>query len=223
MLLHVKCCRAAAQNQVCHVEECNKARKLLNHHQQCRDARMSIARRQAAALASSSNIASSKVKGKSLGVSSSSVAPVEPPSCLVCSMVARYVRNVLESGPSSAPVALIEKPPTPKRTDSSLCMPPPPPRRPRSTSVPALNEVSATTSQKLVHVSGGKASAAVAEMTSRVSSEDYCPLPTSLYRQRSSSDGMLCKMSSSCETIFEEKIVEHQQDMSKSSSSASFI
>ena len=226
ILLHLKCCPFAARDQECHVQECNQARKLLRHYRHCRDARISYARRRderrnreqnhkvnqnessmAKPISSKcrEKVASSlsnQVSNSSTNAANTSLNEAEPPSCLICSMVTRHVRNVLEQGPSHAPVPLLENnrcipvaPPPPKRSDSALFMPPPPPRRPRSTSVPSMNEAKSSSSKEF----DGQATAVLAAMSSSIK-------PASLFRQRSSSDGMLCTLANKmpCDTIFED-------------------
>ena len=190
ILLHLKTCQARKNNSDCPLPECRQARNLLNHYRQCREVRLDYARRCQMVRKDVGSTSSTSKSDERLQY----CQPVEPPpSCLICSMVARHVRNILEHGPRSAPVPLIERKLIPKRTDSRLFMPPPPPRRPRSTSAPSLEEVSTPTV------------AATAAIVMRNKNN--------LYRQRSSSDGMLCNMNEyACETIREE--AEPQQQAS---------
>lgn len=213
MLLHVKCCRKK-QGEPCSFQGCTQVRNLLDHYRKCREMRI-IA------------IAQQKSGQTCRSVSSSNEAAVRrPPTCLVCSIMARHVRGVLENGPTHAPVPLVVKMPqlqhehvqtsnkrntvptptktTLQRVDSAVIMPPPPPRRPRSTSAPNLQEAR---SQNVPMVMMNNMSTSSSSTTSHQHKQRHSSSLsyTSLHRGRSSSDGMLCDLAAEpCETILEE-------------------
>jgi len=193
VLLHVKCCKVE-RGQPCDYPGCTQARNLLDHYRKCRETRLAAAQQKSGQTCRS--------------VARKADSSAAPPSCLVCSIMARHVRSVLENGPSHAPVPLVAKMPTSagpqqpvvqpgrlQRNDSAVFMPPPPPRRPRSTSAPSLQEAR---SQNVPVM-----------MTATSQRRERSASQSSLYRGRSSSDGVLCDLATShCETILEEPAAE---------------
>jgi len=111
LLLHAKTCK---KRNSCPIANCKPTRNLILHYQSCRAKRL---------------IRKQDTKAKSEMVGEATASLEEQDSCLVCSLVAQHVRNVLEKGPSAAPVPLI------RPVDSDV-MPPPPPQRMRSDSSP---------------------------------------------------------------------------------------
>lgn len=136
LLLHVKIC-SAGPNFPCpmHYKGCNEARKLMAHYRKCKDVR---SRQQATGLV-----------GRQL------LRPADQGSCLVCSLMARYAKSMMEKTatnnnnnnlPSKNDMLhsssdgkvdtdengllhLSTHHRYPRRTTSMTLMPPPPPRR----------------------------------------------------------------------------------------------
>jgi hypothetical protein len=120
VLLHLKTCPAGNNGCSCpsNYNGCHQSRKLLAHYQKCRELR-------------------AKQAGMGRRTKSQHV-------CLVCSLVARHARNVLEgsSRKSNAKKQVIASftlaEPVPEVSDrrlSTVAMPPPPPRQPGSTPI----------------------------------------------------------------------------------------
>lgn len=112
MLLHVKNCPSKADHSPCpeQFQGCTQARKLLNHYRRCRDIRA--------------------LKRNSFSSTHASH------SCLICSLLARHARNVLESTAAASTLASIGLTTTTSPI-SSISMPPPPPR-PRTCSLGSI-------------------------------------------------------------------------------------
>lgn len=137
LLLHVKTC-SAGPNFPCpmHYKGCNEARKLMAHYRKCKDVR---SRQQATGLV-----------GRQL------LRPADQGSCLVCSLMARYAKSMMEKTATNnnntntsqskndmfhsssdgkvdtdenglLPFSTHHR--YPRRTTSMTLMPPPPPRR----------------------------------------------------------------------------------------------
>ena len=116
VLLHLKTCPAGNTGCSCPTDYngCHQSRKLLSHHQKCREVR---------------------AKQAGMGRRTMTVHHV----CLVCSLVARHAKSVLEGSSRKsnskkqaiASFTLAEPgPPALVRRTSAVTMPPPPPRQP---------------------------------------------------------------------------------------------
>lgn len=122
VLLHLKTCSASNNGCSCPTafNGCHQSRKLLHHYLKCRELR---------------------AKQAGMGRRTKTVQHV----CLVCSLVARHAKNVLEGSArkSSAKKQVISSftlsepgPDGNGRRDSAVAMPPPPPRQPGSVPIP---------------------------------------------------------------------------------------
>jgi hypothetical protein len=133
LLLHVKYCPSNSDHTTCpeQIQGCTQARKLLAHYRRCREIR---------SLKRTSYHTNHSTLSLNSALSSSSHSP-----CLICSLLARHARNVMESTSAASTLASIGSSPPPTVTSSCLpitltssrSMPPPPPR-PRTCSLGSM-------------------------------------------------------------------------------------
>jgi len=147
LLLHVKNCPSTTHT-TCpeQIQGCTQTRKLLAHYRRCREMRF-LKRNYTNGNSSSLPSSSSSIPGNLTSASSSSLA--SHPSCLICSLLARHARNVMESTSAASTLASIglTSPSSSSPSSSSYLMPlsnsmsvsmPPPPPRPRTCSLGSM-------------------------------------------------------------------------------------